>query len=64
MEEIKKVIMDTYQTLALYDYGQSVVDEQARKERAKETSKYIIYGASILVLFAIVMFSIGKLKKK
>ena len=47
----------------VYQGQQAQIDAQARAERAKETSKYIIYGVSVLALFAIVVFSIGKLKK-
>lgn len=53
----------TSTTLQAYNSGQAIIDEQARAERAKETRKYILYGVAILALFAIIMFSVSKLKK-
>lgn len=50
--------------LQAYNTNQAQLDAQAKAERAKETRKYIIYGVAGLVLFAIVVFSIGKLKNK
>jgi len=51
------------QILATYNAAQSQIDDQAKAEKRKESLKYVIYAGATLVLFAIIMFSIKKLKK-
>lgn len=51
------------QILASYDLLNAQIDAQAKEEQRKKGIRYLIYAGASLVLFAIVMFSIKKLKK-
>lgn len=49
--------------MATYTALNKQLDGQAREEKKRESIKYIIYAGATLVLFAVIVFSIKKLKK-
>jgi hypothetical protein len=52
------------QILQTYLAVDSLIDEQAKAEKRKQGIRYAIYAGAGLVLFAIIVYSIKKLKNK